>query len=283
MKKVQACIIIPVYKDFNELSIYEIISLEQSFKILNAHDICFIGPERLNFTSYNKKAVEFNIRAQCHVFSNFYFSDIDGYNQLLKSYFFYSKFTLYSHILIYQLDAYVFKDDLFKWCMTDFDFIGAPWFEDWSESTSLKIAGVGNGGFSLHTIRSALGVLQKVERLHKVLNIVVVLLGLLSLKSSTNKWCNIIIRLLFKTDIKEANLILKYKDININEDFFWGVLASKISKEFKVADVEHASKFSFEVNPQYLFLLNGEELPFGCHAWTKYHYDFWKQFIPSQI
>ena len=33
-------------------------------------------------------------------------------------------------MLIYQLDAFVFQDDLAYWCQQNYDYIGAPWLRD---------------------------------------------------------------------------------------------------------------------------------------------------------
>lgn len=30
-------------------------------------------------------------------------------------------------MLIYQTDAYIFKDDLLKWCNRGYDYVGSPW------------------------------------------------------------------------------------------------------------------------------------------------------------
>jgi hypothetical protein len=49
--------------------------------------------------------------------------------------------------------------------------------------------------------------------------------------------------------------------------------------EFSVAPVEKAIGFSFEKLPQKLYNLNHNNLPFGCHAWFKYDFDFWEPFI----
>jgi hypothetical protein len=43
---------------------------------------------------------------------------------------FYKRFRDYKFILIYQLDAYVFRDELEYWCEQDYDFIGAPLIEN---------------------------------------------------------------------------------------------------------------------------------------------------------
>ena len=40
---------------------------------------------------------------------------------------FYERFLNSKYLLIYQLDAYVFKDELTAWCNRGFDYVGAPW------------------------------------------------------------------------------------------------------------------------------------------------------------
>ena len=49
-------------------------------------------------------------------FEDEYFKGISGYNRLMMSEVFYRRFIGYEYILIYQLDAYIFKDELKKWC-----------------------------------------------------------------------------------------------------------------------------------------------------------------------
>lgn len=57
------------------------------------------------------------------------------------------------------------------------------------------------------------------------------------------------------------------------EDLFW---ASRSSEQFKVAPLEIALQFSFEQDVRQCFLQNKSRLPFGCHAWEKYDFDFWR-------
>lgn len=61
--------------------------------------------------------------------------------------------------------------------------------------------------------------------------------------------------------------------IDTNEDAFW---ASHNSDQFHVAPMDVALKFSFERDVRRCFKLNSNELPFGCHAWEKYDFAFWK-------
>ena len=69
---------------------------------------------------------------------------------------------------------------------------------------------------------------------------------------------------------------------DFNEDTWWAVLIPQIYN-FKVAPLEDATKFSFEANPKRLYNENGNQLPFGCHAWEKYEPDFWERFIKKNI
>lgn len=64
--------------------------------------------------------------------------------------------------------------------------------------------------------------------------------------------------------------------IDEHEDFFW---ACHDSYKFRVAPMEIALKFAFEKHVQTCFRLNNWEIPFGCHAWEKYNFSFWKPYF----
>ena len=40
---------------------------------------------------------------------------------------FYRRFSDTDYILVCQLDAYIFRDELLSWCKKEYDYIGAPW------------------------------------------------------------------------------------------------------------------------------------------------------------
>jgi hypothetical protein len=48
---------------------------------------------------------------------------------------------------------------------------------------------------------------------------------------------------------------------------------------FKLPHWKVALQFGFEQEPEKCFELNGNQLPFGCHAWEKYNPSFWDRFI----
>lgn len=68
-------------------------------------------------------------------------------------------------------------------------------------------------------------------------------------------------------------------DISMQEDFFYAVMGSD---EFKIAPLDIALQFAFESEVKECFKQNKERLPFGCHAWGKYDFSFWRPYIEEQ-
>ena len=54
------------------------------------------------------------------------------------------------------------------------------------------------------------------------------------------------------------------------------------SKGLKLAPINIALQFSFDSNVRECFKRNNMSLPFGCHAWERYDYEFWEPFIKEQ-
>lgn len=69
------------------------------------------------------------------------------------------------------------------------------------------------------------------------------------------------------------------ENVMVHEDIFW---SSQESEHFHVAPIEIALQFSFERYVRQCYSLNHNQLPFGCHAWEKYDYDFWKPFFEER-
>jgi len=256
MPKYQCIIIFPVYKSLDELekkSIKRGISMTQGFKQ------AFIAPESFDLD----QSFEDFSAIEIFRFENRFFEGIKGYNLLMLSKRFYKRFQEYEYILIHQTDAYLFKPALNYWCELGYDYIGAPWLDPkknfkskfrqfffetvqqfFFEKTEncLQYLKVGNGGLSLRKTSSFIEVLDKVPKIPFFLY---------------NK------------------LLIN----SFNEDLFWGIMASKIKKNFNIPDWEKALGFAIETKPSYAYQLNGRQLPFACHAIDKYEPDFWKQHI----
>lgn len=240
-------IVVPIYKQ--SITEYEEISFKQLFKILGKHEITIIKPTSLDLNQMLNNYPTCKIES----FSDHYFAGIAGYNKLMMSEEFYQRFHSYEYILIYQLDAYVFKDELIDWCKKDYDYIGAPWLlrpiynfpllklTSWikrkyceithtpnSQITRFK---VGNGGLSLRKVSSHLNAVRK---LHPV--------------------------------IKK---FLSIRHHLTNEDVFFSIEVNKHGLGFNYPSWQEALKFSFDKYPSLCYELNNNQLPFGCHSWYK--------------
>lgn len=236
----EVAVVIPIYK--TDLSEYETISLDRCLKVFANQKIVIFSPEGLPLHEIKLlNSVKYDIC--CFPETNF--SSIDAYSRLLLSLDFYIAFIDYKYILIYQLDAFVFSDQLFNWCRQSYDYIGAPWVGvDWFNELHKPGFGnlwghfrnqkcmVGNGGFSLRKIRSFL-------------------FAIMMLKNRADNWLH-------------------------NEDLFWSFEVPNNIPFFRKPDIDIAMKFSFELNPRECFVRTEGVLPFGCHAWEKYDIDFWR-------
>jgi hypothetical protein len=245
-------IVIPVYKE--TLTYSETLSLNQCIKILSDYPIIFVMPNELNFDRYPLLLTK---NYQIARFDDNYFESIDGYNKLMLSTGFYKKFLNYKFILVYQLDAFVFKDELLYWCNQNYDFIGAPqqphtnnqgemqFLRNYSRLLNFlkkafrvnhHISNVGNGGFSLRKTRSFYYLLKV-------------------LRPRIKKWGK------------------------NNEDVFFRYWGNIFYPFFKLPPDDKALHFSIEVSPEENLNKLNNALPFGCHAFEKYDWDTWKPFI----
>lgn len=259
MKKV--CITIPIYKE--KMSEVERASLLQCLRVLGKYDIYLFGPTELNMSEYSELLKDkFNYVS----FDKKWFKSVDSYSTFMLTKEFYEKFVNYEFLLIYQLDAWVFRDELEYWCEQGYDYLGAPWFEDKTPIAKMR-SKAGNGGLSLrnvsaclhaikrgayHTFKQTLDKNDKGNTFLNVLNFPVVIVSYL-----INKIC--------------PKPLFKYKK---GEDYVW-VYETKL----KTIPPEIASKFCFEDKPRRLYEMNNRQLPFGCHAFEKIEWDFWKEFI----
>lgn len=259
----QACVIIPIYK--TTLSLNEEKALIQGLDTFKKHPLIVIAPEGLTICQKLKDY-------KCIRFNKNYFKGINGYNRLMLSSFFYEQFSNYEYMLIYQLDAWVFKDELDYWCKKEYDYIGAPWAYK-NEFGKIELR-TGNGGFSLRKVSSHKNIFQKWKIIDSRKGIINDFWnqGKLAFIMKMHTWIPRV------AGIKNNS---KYfiKHFEENEDYFWALYAPQIDSNFKVAPPKEAMKFGFELEPRYLYNLNQKKLPFGCHAWEKHEPNFWKNHI----
>ena len=268
----KVAIIIPVYKPIP--TEFERISLQQCNTVLKDYPVIFIGPAELDYTAYLSVIPS----AKTEFFEASFFESTKTYNRLMLSLDFYQRFEKYEYVLIYQTDAFVFKDELNDWCKRGYDYIGAPWFKNFNEINTFSEEpwGVGNGGFSLRKTKSFIDILSSDKVVNNQKEIVNRYIGY-GIKDKVAQLPETLLKL---TGIKNRSKEF-IRDFPVNEDYFWGNYANKINKEFKVAPMDNAIKFAFECSPAKLYEMNNNNLPFGCHAWWKYDLEFWKPFISS--
>lgn len=231
-------VLIPIYK--SSLTENEEFSVSESMKKLIDFDIKFIAPTSLDKKYY----LEIFPSIEISSFDDSHFVSISEYNKLLLNPNFYKSFNEYDYILLLQTDAIILKPDLKKWLSREYDYIGAPW----------------PSGYSID-IKS-----QKTGEEFPVKSTVFVGNGGLSLRN-----------------IKSTlNLFEEFPDVRAEwqerghaEDLFFSFVGN-ISSQFKIPSIGIAAEFSFDIDPEIIYRINGGISPFGAHAWEKYNPEFWE-------
>lgn len=234
MKK-RIAIVIPNHRD--NLKWNEIISLQRCKEVFSKYDVILVHPEGMDLSEHK----QYDIITKYIGLKPKYFSNDLMYNRLMNTPYFYRHFLEYDYILLYQLDTFIFENNLEEWCDMNIDYVGAPWIDSsWIKVLNKKIPGiekfinrVGNGGLSLRRIKP-----------------------------------------FYYGSIFLYPIALFWKG-NWHEDFFWTSVAKRFIPGFKTPDVKTALQFAFEEYPEKCYELNEFKLPFGCHAWEKHNTAFW--------
>lgn len=240
-------IVIPIYQA--TFSDAERASLKQCMQVLGHYPVKIVKPRSLDLGEIKTLYPSIDLVS----FDDAYFTGTDAYNRLMVSPEFYRSFLPYRYILIYQLDAFVFRDELLEWCRKDYDYVGAPSLHQ-EEYDALPAAAqttyagaltknrfVLNGGLSLRKIPAFIRYLKIYNRFYPA-------------------WVG-------------------------NEDMLFSQEATRLipMKLFlRLPSWQEALQFSFEKSPAATFEITGHKLPFACHAWERYDPEFWSQFIEVQ-
>ena len=268
----KSVIVIPLYKENPKKE--ELASLIQCAKILNKYDICFVTYREFDFSNY-KVLDKYKKDYKFEFFDKTCFNSVQTYSKLCLNPELYKRFSSYDYMFLYQLDGWVFKDELEYWCNQGYDYIGAPWFEGYekADTNSKFIVPSGNGGVSLRNIEKFTKITEKLNENPKS--------RILPLKECLNnnrkglhKYYKAL-KIYFSSNRNTFSGLIKQN----NEDFIIAECFESIDKTFKIAPPEIALKFSFEVLPRRLYEMNNKTLPFACHAWERYDKEFFKEFI----
>lgn len=253
--KKKSVVVTFVWRDMN---LKEWCSFRQGVKILGSHPFVVIHPQSYSIDYL----IEMYHGITPMALPDENFQSIETYNKMMLSPWFYSLFSDYDYMLIYQIDAYVFSDQIDYWASMGYDYIGAPWMLN--DNLYERIIGqwitrllqrcpirnnhvhsahlfhqVGNGGFSLRRICKMKEIMVKNHDF------------IMSLSGKHESQEDVVISILLK---KKENL--------------------------KIPSWRLALYFSFEKAPAWCLELTHYAFPFGCHD-TNSHYwnSFWKYYI----
>ncbi|MBI3922080.1 MAG: hypothetical protein HY318_11735 [Armatimonadetes bacterium] len=258
-------VVVPIYREV--LLPDEQISLRHLRKHLSGYDWYSIAPPNLKVPDIGAEVKRFS------------FQSLESYSRVLLGEAFYTAFTDYEFILIYQLDALVFCSRLEFWCNQGFDYIGAPLLK--SPQNSIEgFLQAGNGGLSLRRVVSFLRVIgaessstpHDWRSLRRALAEMPADIRALPVSQRIIKMFRVCRAIRFGPKQYMSTYTL-------NEDLFWSFRARLFAPQFRVAPVPIALDFAFDRAPRYCFEQNSHRLPFGCHAWGKWDRGFWEPYL----
>lgn len=155
-------IVVPIWK--TQLNFHEYNSIRRLFDVVGGkYDIVTIYPEFLDLSWYQK---HFDF-TEYYKFWAYYFSDNISYSRLMLLSDFYRYFVdNYDYMLIYQTDAWMFKDELEYWINKGYDYIGAPFMFRYPSAQGYGVQNHlynGNGGVSLRNIQWMIDNLERIN------------------------------------------------------------------------------------------------------------------------
>lgn len=252
-----------------ELAPDEQVSLRHLRRHLGRYDRFLLAPEGLD-----PGLEDFRVRW----YPRRFFGSAAAHGRLLYSWRFYRAFADYEYIFFYHLDSLVFSDQLEEWCRAGVDYIGPPWIPC-EDSPWVKEARVGNGGFTLLRVASALRVLENRYRAEPKAY------WLDMFSRNARPWMVRVVERIARAAPRmpvvraladEWRRTGSPERFHRNNDIFWSDRAAGYLPEFRVATLEQGLRFGFEVAPRRCLEMAGGRMPFGCHAWARYDRGFWE-------
>ena len=194
------------------------------------------------------------------------FRSVADYNRLLLSDEFYARFASFDHMLIHQLDAFVFRDELAAWCARDYDYIGAPWLprprlpSAWARG----VLGVKRRFYRLLDRRFPGGGVRHAQYDYTAGN------GGLSLRRIA------VMRSMLERFAARLEQYRHYRHHSLGEDIFFCVEANRYRTHVRTPPLRVAARFAWESAPMAAAQLTAGALPFGCHGWNRLHREYWR-------
>ncbi len=272
---IKPSVCIPVHTA--KLNKYEIISIRSHFSKLKNHDIFILIPEskKNKIISVLEKNKIYRSAYKIHEVKDIYLNHSDNFQILMLKPEFYNFYKSYTHILLAQMDAYTFSDQLISWCKKDLHYIGAPcYYYDRNWTNKLYFCGV--GGFSLRSIKKTLEVLKKNQDIYKF-NDFIIQSKNHNFKGKLILFLKYVATKVLRKDRLRRSFIKSKLDkflrglyIFINEDEIYGYYLPKYNASFKVGNLNQSKNFCLNSNVKNLLKNIAPKYPFGAHAWFNY-------------
>jgi hypothetical protein len=250
-----------------DLNRYERISLQRHLTVLRKFDRYLLVPSSLK-AAVRSDLLESFVDAtdvRFHQVEDAWLDSHRSYNQLMLTLDFYAHYESYSHMLIAQLDAYTFDNQLVEWCQMPFSYIGAPIYKFgsyWEDDTLC----MGNGGYSLRHVDSFIRALSKNPVIHRWSDLAEQLQPfnakgkLVKIARYLPCWLRGFNRLR-----QDTNQLARWA--GVNEDVCYAKLLPAVDSAFKTAGYRDSVHFCVDWHVErQLDFLNGR-LPFGAHGW----------------
>lgn len=271
-------IVIPIYKA--EPNIYERTSFARCCRILGKeggnYPIYLLTHDRLDLSVYREIAQTHGTVFQTEFFPTSSFKNIHTYNCLMLNSNFYSRFARFEYMLLYQLDAYVFRDELETWCRRGYDYVGPPLFTPGHFGT-LEWSTVGNGGLSLRKISA----FQQASGGNGPLSWSKVFRSRPPRHPYITSKRRVFYFLMLATTGR-CHWLRNLFTYFVYEDRFYSFALQGSAFELHVPASREALSFAYDMDPAFCHMATAGQLPFGCHGYDKRYDRFYSAFIPLE-
>ncbi|MFM9101565.1 MAG: DUF5672 family protein [Cyanobium sp.] len=266
--EIRPVVVIPLYK--LELSALEWASFASITSVLAPHPIAILAPRRFAPLLGDWLAARLDLavlQLQLHLVDAPLLADVPAYNHLMLQPWFYEHYQGFSHLLIAQLDSYVFRDELLHWCRQPYAYLGAPIYPEGAAYGEAGCQAVGCGGFSLRALAAFRKAFARNPRLVGLADLPSVIRGY-NLRGAGVRLLRLL-RLLLSGDCRlrqRHNLV--QRRLGLNEDVIFGKVLPRVLPWFTVPDYATACRFCLD---RYVErdLADLAGLPFGAHGWFK--------------
>ena len=266
---IKPVVVVPIHKPLPSAT--ELVSLRQCGKLLARRDIKILAPEGLDLVEYQSLLPGAGeLRVAPH-----WMESRQAYNRMMISPLVFEALQGYSHMLVHEADSIVLRDELDYWCVQPYDYIGAPWFQGYSDAQPASpILGVGNFGLSLHRLETAQRIMSSCRRWYSYKQVAKDFVR--GCQGRTFRFRQGIRGLFASGQARDA-----WRLYAGNCDAFWCYVVPEVYRPFKLAPPEAAARFAWEVLPKRCLEMCKGQLPFGIHAWARYDFRFLRPYFQA--